>query len=311
VGSAAAPNAATDPPVIPAQRVRPSALLHVQGVVSPTASADSLVPVRQVLDLPPWPKSFALVTAALAALTVVLALLGLGGTDPTKTLPTGTARVAGIDVTAGQTIPINLTKKVEVSVGRVTGPAASADAVAVRLRVADVPLTTSSHSRLAPGAGGTRTALVDMRADRYLAAGRLGGELVFYAAGKEIAAQGFDARADRPFWTTVPGVLACAALLFLLAYAEALLRPLRRRGRRRITSWIGTTLVGAALGALAVAFAWLLNVAAPTVPSLVVCGVTGAAMGLALAMTTTQAGHRSRIRRVARKRQVAQQLAAA
>jgi hypothetical protein len=309
VGSAAAPSAATDPPVIPAQRVRPSALLHVQGVVSPTASAESLVPVRQVLDLPPWPMPFALVTAALAALTVVLALLGLGGTDPTKALPAGAAKVAGIDVTAGRTIPVDLTKKVPVALGRLTGTAAAADTVAVRLRIADLPLTTSSRAQLAGGAAGARTALVDMRADRYLAAGRLDGELVFYAAGKEIAAQGFDARADRPFWKTVPGVLACAALLFLLAYAEALLRPLRRRGRRRITSWIGMTLVGAGLGALAVAFAWLLDVAAPTVPSLVVCGVAGAAMGLALALTTTQAGRRSRIRRVARKRQVAQQLA--
>jgi zinc transporter ZupT len=106
-------------------------------------------------------------------------------------------------------------------------------------------------------------------------------------------------------------VLAIAALLFLLAYAEALLRPLRRRGRRRLTSWFGMTLVGAALGAVAVAFAWLLDVAAPTVVGLVLCAITGAAMGLALAMTMTQAGRRARIQRVARKQLVAKTLAAA
>jgi serine/threonine-protein kinase len=298
-------------PVVPAQRVRPSASLHVKGMVSPNASVDSLVPVRQVLDLPPWPRPFALVTAALAVLTVVLAMIGLGASDPTNVLPKGTARVAGADVTAGTTVPLDLTKKIDVALGRLTGPAARADAVAVRLGVADASLITSSKGVLAAGAGGARTALVDMRADRYLAAGRLDAELVLYAAGVEVAAQPFVARADRPFYATVPGVLACAALLFLLAYAEALLRPLRRRGRRRLTSWIGMTLVGAALGAVAVAFAWLLDVASPTVPGLVVCGVTGAAMGLALAITTTQAGRRARIRRVARKQQVAKTLAAA
>jgi serine/threonine-protein kinase len=309
----AAPAAATIVPEasIPAQRVRPSAVLHVQGMVSPTASHESLVAVRQVLDLPPWPTPFALVTAALAVLTVVLALLGLGGTDPAKTLAAGAVRVAGADVSAGSTIPIDLTKKVDVTVGRLTGAAAKADAVAVRLRVADLPLVSSSRGVLGASTGGVRSTVVDMRADRYLAAGRLDGEVVLYAAGQEVATQGFAARADRPFWATVPGVLACAALLFLLSYAEALLRPLRRRGRRRVTSWIGMTIVGAGLGAVAVAFAWLLDVAAPTVVGLVVCAVTGAAMGLALALTTTQAGRRARIRRVARKRQVAKQLASA
>jgi serine/threonine-protein kinase len=310
----AAPAAATVVPeaaAIPAQRVRPSAVLHVQGMVSPTASADSLVPVRQVLDLPPWPRPFALATAALAVLTVVLALLGLGASDPAKVLPTGAARVAGADVTAGSSIPLDLTKKVDVRVGRLTGAAATADAAAVRLRVADLPIVTSSRGVLAAAAGGVRSTVVDMRADRYLAAGRLDGELVLYASGREVATQGFVARADRPSWATVPGVLACAALLFLLAYAEALLRPLRRRGRRRVTSWIGMTFVGAALGALAVAFAWLLDAAAPTVVALAVCAATGAAMGLSLALTTTQAGRRARIRRVARKRQVAKQLATA
>jgi hypothetical protein len=206
---------------------------------------------------------------------------------------------------------VDLTDKVDVRVGRLTGVAATADQVAVRLGLAGLPVTTSSRVRLAPGAGGVRTAAVDMRADRYLAAGRLDGELQLFAGGRKVATQEFAARADRPFWSTVPGVLAIAALLFLLAYAEALLRPLRRRGRRRLTSWFGMTLVGAALGAVAVAFAWLFNVAVPTVPSLVVCGVTGAAMGLSMAVTMTQAGRRARIRRVARKQLVAKTLASA
>ena len=46
-------------------------------------------------------------------------------------------------------------------------------------------------------------------------------------------------------------------------------------------------------------------------PGLVVCGITGAAMGLAVAVMMTQAGRRARIRRVARKHNVAKQLAAA
>jgi len=71
------------------------------------------------------------------------------------------------------------------------------------------------------------------------------------------------------------------------------------------------TLVGAALGLLAVAFAWLLDVAPIGVAGLVVCAVTGAATGLAVALTVTQAGRRARIRRVARKQQVATRLGTA
>ncbi|MCU1590606.1 MAG: putative protein kinase [Frankiales bacterium] len=296
-------------PAGPAPRVRPSASLHVKGMVSPTASAESLVPVRQVLDLPPWPRPLALVSAALAALTVVLAIAGLGGGGSTSVLPHGAARVAGADVAAGTTVPLDLTKKVAVTVGRLGGAAAAADAVELRLGVAKTSLITSSRGRLAAGPGGVQSATVDMRADRYLAAGRLDAELVLYKAGQEVATQPFAARADRPFYTTVPGVLACAALLFLLAYAEALIRPLRRRGRRRITSWIGMTFVGAALGLVAVAFAWLLDLAPVRVPGLVGCAASGAAMGLAVAVTMTQAGRRARIRRVARKQQVAKNLA--
>ena len=298
-------------PSIPEQRVRPSTALHVKGVVPPTASPDSLVPVRQVLDLPPWPRPFALLSLGLGALTVVLALLGLGAGSLASSLPRGAVRVAGTDVATGATVPLDLTKKLDVAVTRPTGAVGSADAVELRIGLADTPLLTSSRGRLGGPARGPRTTAVDMRADRYLAAGRLDARLVFFRGGREVANTPFAARADRPFYTTVPGVLAGAALLFLLAYAEALLRPLRRRGRRRLSSWIGMTLVGAALGLLAVAFAWLLDVAPIGVAGLVVCAVTGAATGLAVALTVTQAGRRARIRRVARKQQVATRLGTA
>lgn len=295
-------------PAVPEQRVRPSAALHVKGVVPSTITPDSLVPVRQVLDLPPWPRSYAVVSLGLAVLTVVLALLGLGSGGGSGALPRGSARVAGADVSTGATVPLDLTRKVEIVVNRLTGAAAAADSVELRLGLADTPVLTSSRGRLAGPARGPRSTTVDMRADRYLAAGRLDARLAFYAGGREVATSPFSARAARPFYATVPGVLACAALLFLLAYVEALLRPLRRRGRRRLSSWIGMTVVGAALGLLAVAFAWLLDVAPIRVPALAVCAVTGAATGLAVAVTTTQAGRRARIRRVARKQQVATRL---
>jgi membrane associated rhomboid family serine protease len=100
---------------------------------------------------------------------------------------------------------------------------------------------------------------------------------------------------------SVPGIAAIIALLFVLAYAESQLAPLRRRGRRRWSSLIGLALAGAALGGLAAVFAWLTNTDELLTSTLSATAAAGAVAGVLLGVTTYKAGRRSRLRRIARK----------
>ncbi|MCW2607462.1 MAG: putative protein kinase [Frankiales bacterium] len=295
-------SATSDGPfLVPSQRVHPSSALRVQGVLARDVSFDALVPVRQVLELPAWPAVPALVTAVLIAAAAVLSLVGTGAARPLGTFPRAVASVDGTDIAAGRDVRLDLGRPVPVRLGRLPASARGADELRLSFSMAGFPLVDSARAtvrRLSPTQVGAE---LDARANRYLAVGLVDVELVLLKDGRELAREPFRARVVRPFYATVPGGLAVAALLFLLAYAEALLRPLRRRGRRRITSLVGLAVVGALLGALAAVFAWLSQRQPLTPTSAGACSVVGAAAGVALALTTTRAGRRARIRRVTRR----------
>lgn len=292
------------PPAVPAQRVRPSAVLRVKsdfGDLSP----ESLIPVRQVLAVPAWPVAFALVTLALVGLVALLAVVGVASPDRTPTVARGTVTLAGVDVASGGAVSVDLGDKLPVRVTKLPAAASGATEVALRLGVAKVPLLGSSTAPLLRKGGPGIGAEIDARGNRFLAAGIVSGELVFAKNGAELMRTPVALDVRRSFYTTVPGVLAGLALLFLLAYAESLVSPLRRRGRRRISSTLGLGVVGALLGVLAVVICWLLKVTEPTATTAVICAGVGALAGLALAVTATQAGRRARVLRVARKQEFA------
>jgi hypothetical protein len=300
-----APAGTPPPPVpdgrIPSQRVRPSVAVHVRGEVPD--DAESLVPVRQVLDAPPWPVPWAVGTLVALGLTALVALLGIGAPDADDR-PSAALTVAGAQVSPGTPVDVDLSAPVPVEVRGLPPEAAGATEAQLRLSVAGVGLVDSSRAPLQPVEGGVRADL-DARANRFLATGLLDAEVVLLDAAGERSRASFVARADRPFYLTVPGVAALAALLFLLAYAEAMLSPLRKRGRRRIGSFLGLLVVGAALGALAVAFSWLLGRQALATGPVVLAAALGAATGLLAGVTATRAGRRARLRRVARKHEAA------
>ena len=91
-------------------------------------------------------------------------------------------------------------------------------------------------------------------------------------------------------------------LLFVIAYAESLLRSLRR-GKRTTTGVVGLTLVGALFGVDLVGIAWVLAKQVPTVTTLVACAVVGAGAGLAVALGGVRIGRRRRFRRIQRREQ--------
>jgi hypothetical protein len=274
--------------------------VHVRGEVPD--DFDKLVPVRQVLDAPPWPVPWALATLALLGLTLLVALLGPG--VPDREASPMAATVAGTAVDGDEPVPVDLSQPVPVELRNLPPEAAGATEAQMSLSVAGIGLIDSSRAPLQPVDGGVRADL-DARASRYLAAGVVTADVALLGPAGEQARSSFLVEPDRAFYLTVPGIAAIAALLFLLAYAESMLSPLRRRGRRRIASYVGLLVVGAALGAVMVVFAWLLSMHQLAPQTAVAAAVLGAATGLLAGMTATRAGRRARLRRVARKHEAA------
>lgn len=277
------------PPTVVLPPVRPSVTVHVRGAAV-DATADSVVPVRQVLVNPPWPALWALLTAALIGLTAFLAL-----SPPDLTTPAnGVLSVAGQDASA--TPEVDLAAPFTLRPGNL--PAArGADQVTLDLTVAGVPLVSASPGK--PGANGA--VLVDARGSRFLAAGTVDAKATFSRGDTVLTSVEFPLRTTRAWYTTVPGIAAIIALLFVLAYAESQLAPLRRRGRRRLSSLVGLVFAGGALGALAAVFVWLTGTHTLEVEGLVPCIAAGAVAGVTLGITTYKAGRRARLRRIARK----------
>ena len=246
---------------------------HVGGAGSDVAAED-LVPVRQVLVNPPRPLLAGAVTAGLA---VLLAGLALSPPHAARPAPR-TLTVNGLD--ASTTPVVDLGKPVVLGPGQ--GEAS------LSLSTAGVSLGTAGHGRLGQG--------IKLGSTRFLAARTV--DATATVRGRLVR---FPLRAKANAFTTAPGIAAVVALLFLLAYAESQLAPLRRRGRRRIASFVGLGLAGAGVGGLAAVFSWLLG-SEPLAGSAVLrCAAVGAGLGVALGVATYQAGRRARLRRIARK----------
>jgi hypothetical protein len=116
---------------------------------------------------------------------------------------------------------------------------------------------------------------------RFLAAGDLTGSMTVNGENLRfgVAPPGFGL-------LTVPGVLSIAAVLFVLAYAESLLRPVRR-GRRVsfVRTLLGVTALGALGGVGMVNLVWALGGAEPTVATLIACALLSAAAGATLVLS--------------------------
>ena len=301
-GPAVGPPGPAAPPIVPspvapasplgagmAPPQRPATAVHVRGAAA-DSSAESLLPVRQVLVNPPWPASWAAVSAALLALLAVLALGSLASAPARPA--SGAVIVAGQDAARGVPV-VDLAHPFEL-----TMPAArAADQVTVALSIAGIPLVAPTVGK--PRADGHVT--VDARGSRYLAAGAATAHATASRAGRTLTTVDFPLRASSSSFATLPGVLAGIALLFSLAYAESQLGPLRRRGRRRLSSLVGLAVAGAALGALGAVFVWLLGKDLLLPGTVWMCAVTGAVAGITVGVTAYKAGRRARLRRIARK----------
>jgi serine/threonine-protein kinase len=274
------------------RRVRPEAAEHVAGAAPVDIDQVKLVPVRDVIELPPPPSRQVAAALALVVLVLVVALIGLGEPPRSAAFPPGTVTVGGSDPAEGR-VTLDLAKPVEV---RVRGqlPGSAPGRVQLGFSVAGVPLVSSS-SEVLTSTDGDLVAAVRASANRYLVAGEMTGELRLLGEDGVVARHEFPVRSMQPDFVTVPGVFVVGLLLFLLAYVESLLRPLRR-GRHQVAGVGGMLLVGAAFGVVAVPFVSLLGGQEPKLTTAVACAVLGTGAGAAAAVAAIRAGRRARLR---------------
>ena len=277
---------ATTPPT---QVIRPTVVAHVQGAAI-DATPEALVPVSQVLANPPWPRAWAAATAGLLALLAVLAL-----SAPTTARPApGRLLLNGVD--ASTSPAVDLSKPFTVNAAGSRG----ADRAELDLTIASVPLLATTPGK--PAADGTVT--VNATGSRYLVGGPVKATLRLFRGQRTVDTLDFSLRSKGSAFLTVPGVIAVLGVLFLLAYAESQLAPLRRRGRRRLASLVGLAVAGAGLGALASVLVWLAGHELLQPSAVATTAAVGAVAGVALGVTTYRAGRRARLRRIARLQSV-------
>ncbi|HWH28131.1 MAG TPA: hypothetical protein VNU26_04065, partial [Mycobacteriales bacterium] len=226
----------------------------------------------------------------------------LGAPSLDRTVAPGTTTLAGVDLASGEPVVADLAEPLPLTV---TPVPPGATEVELAVQVAGLPLVTSGRELLVASAGGGAQASLDASGDEFLAAGPVVGTVRFLDAdGGQVAATDVMVEPTSGGVATVPGAVVAVLLLAVLAWAESLARPLRRRGRRRIGSVVGLAVVGAVFAATSVAGAWVLGAADPTLPTLAVAAPLGALGGVALALTALRAGLRARLRRAARKQGV-------
>jgi serine/threonine-protein kinase len=270
----------------PAERAR--------GAVAADLSADDLVGIEEVVKIPPVPTVQMVAAGALFLVCLALAFIGLGK-SPAKagTIPPGSVKVANVDPSAGQVVPVNLAQPVPVA-GTLPPAAHGANNVQLAFSVAGVPLGKVSAPLTATPTGQFTASLSSTNA-RYLVASQTPTKLQFLNGSQVLAEDTFLLRSHQSALLSVPGAFAIAALLFCAAYLESLLRALRR-APNRWTRFLGLVIMGGLLGVAAVIWGWLIASTQPTTTALVVCAVVGAAAGVSAGLAAVRFGQRRRFR---------------
>jgi hypothetical protein len=233
---------------------------------------------------------------AVALLAVVLGLVGLGSSTPSPTLARGAVTVAGSDPAAGAPVHLNLDRPIPIAV--TAAPSGFGVPVSAQLlfHLGGVTVVRSTTGPLVRRASGLR-ALVDASVGRYVVGGKLIATLVLTGSRGQHD-DSFGVQVLRSPFATFFGIIGIVLLLIDAAYAESLMRQLRR-GRRRDnrSGVVGMAIVGALGGADATLWGWMLGISAPSGWSFLIPAVVGAVAGLLLGLAGRRLGDRARVRR--------------
>jgi serine/threonine-protein kinase len=297
---AVTPGAFSAPTTAGNEVVRPSIELHTGGAADSRVVLSDLMPMRQrQREVPPFPTGL---TVAAMVLTLVTLVLGLFGVGSTSAAPSGAGEVtvAGHDVSAGQAIPVDLNRPIEVVVRQSPDGLGSPMAARLTLSLGGVALVHSTTGYFRSGRGGEVTQL-DASTGRYIVGGVV--PAVLELAGSDGSHHyPFHARASRAAAMTFLGIFVLVMTLIVAAYAESGLRTLRR-GRRRDSrsTAAGLVVVGAFAGATAALIGWVLGLSVPAPLGVAIAAVFGATAGLVAALAAMRVGDRARARRQANR----------
>ena len=297
------PAEAAVPPVPPAPAapvaapVRPTVGGHSAGVQLQDVQEADLVPVQAVL-IPPARATVPILLAVVGLLLVLLvAFVGIG--SPSTGGPTvAGAVVHGTPLPTNHVVALDLSKPIVIEAPE--GPA-KADRVRFSLTSLDQPVfrTTAELTPSGPAAG--QSASIDASGAQYLAGGRLTGEVELLDGTVVTGHQTFAARTTKTGLLTAAGAVTILVLLFAIAYGESFARSLRR-GRRVRSGIVGLGIMGGLIGLATVSAMWVTGVRAPTIATLVVCGLLGAGAGVAAAFAAVRTGKGRRYAKIQSRR---------
>jgi len=232
---------------------------------------------------------------------VVLGLLGIGSSSPAPVLGAGSVTVAGHDAAAGGRVPLNLDHQIPVVIRNLPAGVGRPGTAQLVLSLGGLSVVRSTAVPVVHGSA-RLLATMDASAGRYVVGGKLAGALTL-SGPRGTVTDDFGVQVARPPFATFGGVVGIVLLLFVVAYAESLLRSLRRGRRRdnRTAAVVGLVVVGLVGGLTSTLWGWMLGITGPTFVAFVVPAVLGAMAGLLTGLAGQQVGERTRARRQANR----------
>ena len=287
---------ALQPP--PAGPVSPSAAVRGPDVADADggpAQSDG-VPAPRLDARMPGSMAPMLASVAMLIVALVVAFSGPGRSSSAGNFAAETLMVGRFDPTAGTTVPIDLAKPIVV---KGTLPAGSPAVDRVELQFRGLGFTLGRAAAATQVVGGSFSATLDASRIRYLVAGQTTASVVLSAGGKAAVTRDFIVKPAQPIALSAPGGVSIALVLFVVAYAESLLRSLRR-GRRGVPLIVGVVVISALTGVATTAVAWLAGTRPPTPTTLAICAVFCVGSGILAAQAAARVGQRRRLRAGAR-----------
>jgi hypothetical protein len=285
-GEAAAPSAMPQFEIVRAAAAEP----RIEGADLNVIGRDAFVDVKQAFGKQASPRVALAVTALFFVAAVVAAVLLFETPAHDGTVKPGQVTLAGKDI-ARESVTLDLSHGIPMRVK--AGAPALANGATLRLTAAGAPVGKTT----ADVVGGKAVFKTD--ALRYLASGSLAGKIELQRGGKQLASETFPADIDRAWYLTAFGLGSLVVLLAGFAYLESSVRPLRR-GRRRISSYVGCALSTGVIAVGVIAFLTSLGLANPTTAGVVAAAGFAALGGIALAVTLRRAALHKGIRRAVR-----------
>ena len=209
--------------------------------------------------------------------------------------------MAGHDPAVGGRVPVNLDHQIPITLRNLPSVVGTPRTAQLVLSLGEISVVRSTPVPLVEGATGLHTTL-DASSGRYVVGGKLAATLKL-SGPQGIVNDSFGVDVSRSPFSTFGGVVGIVLLLFVVAYAESLLRSLRRGRRRdnRTAAVAALVVVGAVGGVTATLWGWMLGITGPTFASFILTAVLGAVAGLMAALAGLQVGERTRARRQANR----------